>query len=90
MYGYLGFFRMLFVVVSLVVYAQSASMHGRGPEMNEQRHQQRRSAPNASPYYTEAPKYYTEPPKYYTEAPKYYTEAPQYYTTPAPTYVRLF
>jgi hypothetical protein len=80
--SYLGFFKMLLLVVSLVAYAQSASMHGRGPEMHDQRHQQRRSAPPSA--------YYTEAPKYYTEAPKYYTEAPQYYTTPASAYVSKF
>ncbi|EFX84435.1 hypothetical protein DAPPUDRAFT_238750 [Daphnia pulex] len=67
--GCLGFFRMLFHDLGLAgcEYAQSASMPELGPEMNDQRHQQRRALPSAN--YTYSSKHYTEASKYYSEEP---------------------
>jgi hypothetical protein len=55
------------ILVSLVAYAQSASMPELGPEMNDQRHKQRHALPSAN--YTYTSKHYTEALKYYTEEP---------------------
>lgn len=90
-----GVFKMLLLVVSLIAYSNSASVHGghggRGGHVGRgdhgDHHMNRRSAQyytTAAPYYTTVASYYSEAP-YYTTPAAYYSEAP-YYTTPAAYY----